>query len=90
MDYQAEIKAARTRLRMTQQDMTDFLGLKKKEQYRCKENGKTRFTDAEKAAMTKLFHWDYATMNAVLYEGQLPNFFTQEFPNGNFEVQNGT
>lgn len=82
MDFQAEIKAARTRLRMTQQDMMVYLKLRNVEQYRFKERGVTKFSDAEKAALTKLFGWDYETMNTVLYAGQLPNFFAGKLPNG--------
>lgn len=79
MDNQAEIKAARTRLRMTQQDMVEYLGLKNIEQYRSKESGKTKFSDSEKAMLTRLFRWDYETMNAILYNSQLPSFLAANY-----------
>lgn len=78
MDAQAEIKAARTRLRMTQTKMAVFLGLPNMMCYRNKECGRTRFTDEEKAALTRLFHWDYGQMNDILYGGVLPRFYPNE------------
>lgn len=74
MDCQAELKAARTRLRMTGQDMADYLGLKSCNAYRSKERGQGSFTNAEKAKLTTLFKWDYRMMNDVLYGGVLPDF----------------
>ena len=73
MDRQAEIKAARTRLRMSGEDMAEFLGLKSRQYYFTKERA-LRFSDDEKAKLTRLFKWNYEMMNGVLYGGALPEF----------------
>lgn len=77
MNGNLEIKAARTLRGMKKQDMADYLGLSYA-QYKTREAGASRFTDREKAAMTKLFGWSYQQMNENLYGGELPDFFAPE------------
>lgn len=73
MNTKLEIRAARTRLGMKKQDMADYLGISCG-QYKTRELGQVRFSDKEKAAMTKLFGWGYRQMNEILYDGELPDF----------------
>lgn len=66
-----EVKGARTRLGYTQQDMADYLGITLPT-YRKRESGVVKFTDEDKAKLTKLFEWDFDQMNRYLYDGMLP------------------
>ena len=66
-----EIKGARARLGYKQQFMADNLGISVAT-YRKKESGVIRFTDKEKAAVTKLLELTPAQMNDFLFDGELP------------------
>ena len=66
-----EIKGARARLGYKQQFMADNLGISVAT-YRKKESGVIRFTDKEKAAVTKLLELTPAQMNDFLFDGGLP------------------
>lgn len=66
-----EIKGARARLGYKQQFMADNLGISVAT-YRKKESGVIRFTDKEKAAITKLLELTPAQMNDFLFDGELP------------------
>ena len=66
-----EIKGARARLGYKQQFMADNLGISVAT-YRKKESGVIRFTDKEKAAVTKLVGLTPAQMNDFLFDGELP------------------
>lgn len=66
-----EIKGARARLGYKQQFMADNLGISVAT-YRKKESGVIRFTDKEKAAVTKLLELTTAQMNDFLFDGELP------------------
>ena len=65
-----EIKGARARLGY-KQFMADNLGISVAT-YRKKESGVIRFTDKEKAAVTKLLELTPAQMNDFLFDGELP------------------
>lgn len=66
-----EIKGARARLGYKQQFMADNLGISVAT-YRKKESGVIRFTDKEKAVVTKLLELTPAQMNDFLFDGELP------------------
>lgn len=66
-----EIKGARARLGYKQQFMADNLGISVAT-YRKKESGVIRFTDKEKATVTKLLELTPAQMNDFLFDGELP------------------
>ena len=66
-----EIKGARARLGYKQQFMADNLGISVAT-YRKKESGVIRFTDKEKAAVTKLLELTPAQMNDFLFDLYLP------------------
>ena len=65
-----EIKGARARLGYKQQFMADNLGISVST-YRKKESGVIRFTDKEKAGVTKLLGLTPAHMNDFLFDGGL-------------------
>lgn len=66
-----EIKGARARLGYKQQFMADNLGISVAT-YRKKESGAIRFTDKEKAQVTKLLGLTPEQMNDFLFDGVLP------------------
>ncbi len=67
-----EIKCARIRKEMTAAQVAEKIGIKAST-YRAKENGTSRFTDAEKVKLAEVLGWDYAQMNKYLYGGVLPD-----------------
>ena len=66
-----EIRGARARLGYTQQFMANELGISTAS-YAAKERGETKFADAEKVKVAKLFGWSLTEMNDFLFDGQLP------------------
>lgn len=68
-----DVKAARTRLGYTQEDMSRYLGITTAAYHR-KENGYYQFSDYEKSMLALRFRWDYYQMNDYLYGGVLPDF----------------
>lgn len=77
-----KLKASRAMLDMSQDDMATYLGLKNRETYTAKEVGTVRFSPTEMVKVTKLFGWDFPTFNDVFFDGELPDFFAHELPNG--------
>ena len=66
-----ENKGAGARLGYKKQFMPDNLGISVAT-YRKKESGVIRFTDKEKAVVTKLLELTPAQMNDFLFDGELP------------------
>lgn len=77
-----KLRADRALKDMSQDDMAAYLGLRNRETYTAKENGNVRFSPMEMVKVTKLFGWDFKTFNGVFFDGELPNFFANELPNG--------
>lgn len=65
-----EIKGARTRLGYKQRHMAEKLGITLCN-YCNKENGKSKFTDAEKVKIAELLGFNLEQMNDFLYDGLL-------------------
>jgi len=66
-----EIKAARTRLGYSQEDMGKKLGIPAST-YASKENGKIAFSDDQKVAIMKILDLTPSQFNEFLYDGILP------------------
>lgn len=66
-----EIKAARTRLGYSQEDMGNMLGMPAST-YASKENGKTPFSDYQKVSLMYILELTPSQFNEFLYDGILP------------------
>lgn len=66
-----EIKGARTRLGLTQNDMAKQLGISV-HSYQKKESGKIPFTEKQKFGVAKILGLDLVQMNDFLFDRQLP------------------
>ena len=65
------IKAIRYELGLTQEQVASSLGIPL-QRYACKENGKYKFNDEEKAKMRVILNLSVDTWNDLFYEGKLP------------------
>lgn len=66
-----KIKALRYELGLTQEDVANILGIPL-QRYACKENGKYKFNDEEKAKMRDILNLNVDTWNELFYDGKLP------------------
>jgi len=66
-----EIGGARKRLRITQQEVANRLGIPLPT-YIKKERGESPFTDTQKVELAKILDWTPLQMNRFLYDGLLP------------------
>ncbi len=66
-----EIKGARTRLGLTQNDVAKQLGISVYS-YQKKESGKIPFTEKQKFGVAKILGLDLVQMNDFLFDRQLP------------------
>lgn len=66
-----EIKGARTRLGLTQNEMAEQLGISV-HSYQKKESGKIPFTEKQKFGVARILGLDLVQMNEFLFDRQLP------------------
>lgn len=66
-----EIKGARTRLGLTQQEMAAIIGCET-DSYSKKERGAIKFSDREKVLVARTLGLSYQQMNDYLFDGVLP------------------
>lgn len=67
-----EVKASRIARGMTQEEVAVLLGITKKK-YSNKERGAVNFSFDEKMKLTRMFGFDYKTMNETFFGGKLPD-----------------
>ena len=76
-----EIKGARTRLGLTQQQVAEMLEMSVYS-YQKKESGHAKFTEAEKFKLGRILGLSIEQLNDYLFDSQLDDFFAPKLPIG--------
>lgn len=77
-----EIKGARTRLGLTQQEVADKLEISI-HTYQKKESGVIKFTEDEKPMLGEILGLSFEQLDSFLYDGKLSKFL----PNSNTSIR---